>query len=472
MTRGAGRTHATARPEGGARGLVVVSNRLPVQRSSRGWTLSPGGLVTALRPVVSRRPTTWVGWDGGAKHLPETLPETDATLAGVSLGRTDVRDYYDGFSNATLWPLFHDLVGTPVFDRQWWEAYQRCNRAMADEAAAAADDLTDPVFWIHDYHLMLVPRMLRDGSDRNIRFFLHIPFPAPELFTRLPWRKELLRGLLGGDVVAFHTERYRKNFVRSCGRLLEDEVVIRGKDIVYDGRTVRTLANPISIDTEEFTSLAQSPEVERKLQHLRAQFQGRTVLLGVDRLDYTKGITERLLAFERLLERREDLRGKLTLVQIAIPSRGNVEQYQQLREQVEQATGRINGKFTQPGADVPVHYLHRGVSREDLLAYYRLADQMLVTPLKDGMNLVAKEFVVVQQATKGSGALVLSEFTGAATELRAAFACNPFDVEGLALVLEKVLESEASARRHRLTQMARRVRRQDIHRWAALELDS
>jgi alpha,alpha-trehalose-phosphate synthase [UDP-forming] len=454
------------------RGLVVVSNRLPIQRSGTRWTLAPGGLVTALRPVVSRRPTTWVGWDGGVKQLPEALPETDAALAGVPLTRTDVRDYYDGFSNATLWPLFHDLVGTPVFDRQWWEAYRRCNRALASQGASAAHGMNNAVIWVHDYHLMLVPQMLRDDGVRDIRFFLHIPFPAPELFARLPWRKELLRGLLGGDVVAFHTERYRKNFVRSCGRVLADDVVVRGKEISYDGRTVRTTANPISIDTEEFTSLAQSPEVERRLQHLRAQFEGRTVLLGVDRLDYTKGITERLLAYERLLERREDLHGKLALVQIAIPSRGNVEQYQQLREQVEQTTGRINGMFTQPGADVPVHYLHRGVSREDLLAYYRLADQMLVTPLKDGMNLVAKEFVVVQQATKGSGALVLSEFTGAATELRGAYSCNPFDIEGITQVLETVLESDESSRRHRIAQMARRVHRHDIHRWASLELDA
>jgi trehalose 6-phosphate synthase len=458
--------------EGDRGGLVVVSNRLPIQRTRAGWTFSPGGLVTALRPVVSRRPTRWVGWDGGAKSLPETLPGTEATLVGVPLSRTDIRDYYDGFANATLWPLFHDLVGTPVFDRQWWEAYQRCNEALADEAISAAQGLQHPVFWVQDYHLMLVPELLRRRSGRNVRFFLHIPWPAPELFTRLPWRKELLRGLLGADVVAFHTERYRKNFVRSCGRLLEGEVIIRGKDVEYGGRLIRTIANPIAIDTKEFTSMARSPEVEQKLGRLREQFAGKTVLLGVDRLDYTKGIAERLLAFEQLLERREGLRSRLALVQIAIPSRGNVEQYQQLREQVELTTGRVNGKFTLPGADVPVHYLHRGVSREDLLAYYRLADQMLVTPLKDGMNLVAKEFVVVQQSTGGSGALVLSEFTGAATELRAAYSCNPFDIEGTSYVLEDVLGSSEADRRGRLSQMARRIHRQDIHRWARIELDS
>ncbi len=454
----------------GETGLVVVSNRLPVQRSGTRWTLSAGGLVTALRPVVGRRPTRWVGWDGGSQHLPPVLPDTEVELAPVSLSRTEVRDYYDGFANATLWPLFHDLVGTPVFDRGWWEAYRRTNRAFAEAATRAADGLERPVIWVHDYHLMLVPGLLREAGAPDVRFFLHIPWPAPELFARLPWREHLLRGLLGADVLSFQTDRYRKNFVRSCGRILPGEATVRGNDIAYDGRVVRTIANPISIDTEEFASTAQSHAVERRLTRLRKQFSGRAVLMGVDRLDYTKGIPERLEAFERLLERREDLQGKLALVQIAIPSRGNVAQYRALREQVEQMTGRINGRFTRPGADVPVHYLHRGVPREDLLAYYRLADLMLVTPLKDGMNLVAKEFLVVQHASGGTGALVLSEFTGAAIEMKAAFTCNPFDVEGVSRVLEKALETEHDERRGRLGQLARRVHRHDIHRWSGIEL--
>jgi trehalose 6-phosphate synthase len=454
----------------GETGLVVVSNRLPVQRSGTRWTLSAGGLVTALRPVVGRRPTRWVGWDGGSQRLPATLPDTDVELAPVSLSRSDVRDYYDGFANATLWPLFHDLVGTPTFDRDWWAAYERANRAFATATTAAVEGLQQPLVWVHDYHLMLVPGLLRAAGVADVRFFLHIPWPAPELFARLPWREQLLRGLLGANCLSFHTERYRRNFVRSCGRILPGEVTLRGSSIEYDGRVVRTISNPIAIDTEEFSSTAVSPAVDRRLARLRKQFDGRAVLLGVDRLDYTKGIPERLEAFERLLERREDLQGRLALVQIAIPSRGNVAQYRALREHVEQIIGRINGRFTQPGSDVPVHYLHRGVPREDLLAYYRLADLMLVTPLKDGMNLVAKEFVVVQHASGGSGALVLSEFTGASTELKTAFPCNPFDTEGVSRVLETALASDREDRRGRLAQLSRRVHRHDIHRWAGIEL--
>jgi alpha,alpha-trehalose-phosphate synthase [UDP-forming] len=452
--------------------LVVISNRLPVSRVGNRWEASAGGLVTALRPIVSRQPTTWVGWDGGSRSVPESLPGTSAKLAPVRLGRGEVGDYYDGFANATLWPLFHDLVGTPVFDSSWWRAYERANQRFADAGLRAISDGSDDMLWVHDYHLMLTPRLMREHTDASIRFFLHIPWPAPELFARLPWREQILRGLLGADVVSFHTERYRKNFVRSCGRLLP-EITVRGRDIVCsDGRLVRTQANPISIDTAEFAHAARSAEVEARVSRLRAQFQGHQVLLGVDRLDYTKGIPERLRAFERLLENREDLRQKLTLVQIAVPSRGDVEQYQQLRDHVDQLVGRINGRFTTPGEDVPVHYFHRGVSVVDLMAYYRLADLMLVTPLKDGMNLVAKEYVTVQSAVESEqcGALLLSEFTGAATELPHAIACNPFDIEGVSHVMESTLEVPQQDRSVRIERMARRVRRHDVHAWAEREL--
>lgn len=277
-------------------------------------------------------------------------------------------------------------------------------------------------------------------------------------------------------MVSFHTERYRKNFVRSCGRLLTG-VRVRGRDLICpDGRVVRTRSNAISIDAADFADVAVSAEVDARLSRLATQFNGRRVLLGVDRLDYTKGIPERLLAFESLLERREDLQGRLTLVQIAIPSRDNVQEYRDLRDHVDQLVGRINGRFTKPGSDVPVHYFHRGVSRQDLLAYYRLADLMLVTPLKDGMNLVAKEFVVVQSATSsragGQGALVLSEFTGAADEMPQAFLCNPFDLEGVSRVIEATLEVPADERRRRVDLLARRVRRHDVHAWARRELES
>jgi trehalose 6-phosphate synthase len=452
-------------------GLVVVSNRLPVQRSGSTWKASAGGLVTALRPVVARRRTTWVGWDGGSK-MPETLPGTEARLVPVSLPRDVARGYYDGFANATLWPLMHNLVGTPEYDYRTWAAYQKANEAIAEATVKATRKPKTDLVWVHDYHLMLVPAMLREAGVEHARFFLHIPWPAPELFSRLPWRADLLRGLLGAEVLSFHTELYRKNFARSCGRLLDD-VTVRGKDIeLADGRVVRTIANPISIDVDEFTDDVDDPEVTRSLDKLGRQFEGRYLMLGVDRLDYTKGILRRLQAFELLLERRSDLRGKVSLVQIAVPSREDVRQYQELREQVELTIGRINGRFTEPGEDVPVHYFHRGVPREALLAYYQLADQMLVTPVEDGMNLVAKEYVVVTHAGgHRDGALVLSEFTGAATEMREAFMCNPFDIEGTSRVMEQVMETDGKDRRRRVQQMARRVRRFDIHRWAAAELE-
>jgi trehalose 6-phosphate synthase len=454
--------------------LFVVSNRLPVQRERGGvWRPSAGGLVTAMRPVMAeRQDARWVGWSGGRDDVPERVDELDATLVPVKLTRAQVRGYYEGFANRSVWPLFHDLVEQPVFDRGWWETYREVNEIFADAVTATVSTGSRPFLWVHDYHLLLLPGMLRERLPKaRIGFFLHIPWPAPELFARLPWRRQLLDGLLGSDVVSFHTDRYRKNFARTCGRLLDDATV-RGKNVVVDdGRDVRTQANPISIDAAEFASVATSESVEAEVDHLRKQFAGRRVLLGVDRLDYTKGILQRLEAFELLLERQPGLAEDVTLVQIAVPSRSSVAEYRELRAEVERRIGRINGRFTPPGGDVPVHYLHRGVSRPRLIAYYLLADVMVVTPLKDGMNLVAKEFVVCQEAADGDGALLLSEFTGSCLELREAYMCNPFDVEGVSHQIEHVLETETTDRRKRLRTMGRRVRRNDVHAWAERELE-
>ncbi len=452
--------------------LVIVSNRLPVARSGGAWKASAGGLVTALRPVVAQRDSTWVGWDGGSADLPPTLPGTPAKLVGVHLSAGDVRRYYDGFSNRTLWPLFHDQVQAPVFDRDWWRAYQSVNARIADIAAGAVEPGAEALWWLHDYHLLLAPTLLRDrGVAGTIGFFLHIPWPPPELYARLPWRADLLRGVLGADLVSFHTEAYRRNFVRTCRQVLGDEVRVSGSQVALGGRSVRTLANPISIDVGDFTAAATSPEVAKERRRLDRQFGDKVLLLGVDRLDYTKGIPERLEAIDLLLERRADLRSRLSIVQLAVPSRGAVEEYQELRDTVERITGHINGRFTEPGSDVPVYYLHRGVPLPRLVAYYCRADVMMVTPLKDGMNLVAKEFVTCQGAVSRAGALVLSEFTGAATELREALPCNPFDPEGLSHVLEAAVELDLNDRRRRMRAMSRRVARADVHRWARVELE-
>jgi trehalose 6-phosphate synthase len=453
--------------------IVTIANRLPVRRGDDGWELSPGGLVTALRPVMATQDGAWVGWDGGTKGIPATLPDLSVRLLPVGLSAAQIRQYYHGFANATLWPLLHDAIEKPRFERAWWQSYQEVNAIFASAALTALAEGSDALAWVHDYHLMLAPRLIRERRpDQPIGYFLHVPWPPPDIFARLPWRKEILFGLLGADVVSFHTEVYRRNFVRACGRLLADTgVQIHGSKITLpDRRVVSTTSAPISIDAAEFTRLAIDPETGADIAALSEQFAGRTLLLGVDRLDYTKGIVERLLAVEMLLERREDLRARLAFLQIAVPSRDDVAEYRNLRGTVERHIGRINGQFTEPGADVPVHYLYRGLPPQQLAAYYASAACLLVTPLIDGMNLVAKEYVTVQHARRGVGALVLSEFTGAAAELREAVPCNPFDVEGLSYRIEHALGLPASARRHAITTMARRIRGHDVHRWVSQQL--
>jgi trehalose 6-phosphate synthase len=444
--------------------VVAYANRLPVSRGSQGWRPSAGGLVSALLPALESRHGAWVGWDGGAGDLPRRVEGLDIELLPVALSRREVEHYYHGFANRTLWPLLHGLIEQPRFERRWWTAYCEVN-----ERFAAVEAHGGGLRWVHDYQLMLVPSLLRRAQTGPIRFFLHVPFPPPEIYARLPWREQLLDGLLGADVVSFHTETYRDNFLRTCARLRED-VRIEGKTIALARRRVLTAAHPISIDARTLTQDACSSTTERYLRGLRTQFGSRRILLGVDRLDYTKGIIERLRAIELLLEERPELRGRLAFVQIAVPSRGEVREYRELRRNVEELVGRINGRFTDPGGDVPVYYLYRGVPYERLLAYYRLADVCLVTPLADGMNLVAKEFVTAQAAGDGAGALVLSEFTGAADELPDALVCNPFDLAGLAAAIELALELDEDDRRRRIDRMAAAVARRDVYWWTEQEL--
>ena len=451
-----------------------MANRLPVHRGEDGgWELSPGGLVTALRPVMATHPGAWVGWDGGTKGMPATLPDSSVRLLPIALSAAQARDYYRGFANATMWPLLHNAIEKPRFERPWWYAYQEVNRLFAERAIAAADEYPDGLVWVHDYHLMLVPQLIRNRRpEQPIGFFLHVPWPSPEIFARLPWREQILWGLLGADELGFHTDEYRVNFLRACARQLSDSgLEVRGSSVILpDGRSVATVTAPISIDAAEFAGLAADPEVKDDIAALQEQFSGRILLLGADRLDYTKGIIERLLAVEMLLERNPEMRTSVAFLQLAVPSRDDVREYRQLRGIVEQHVGRINGRFTQPGSDVPVHYLYRGLSPQQLAAYYAAADALLVTPLIDGMNLVCKEYVTVQHAAGGSGALVLSEFTGAADEMPQAVLCNPFDVEGLSYRIERAIALNPEARREALAAMAEQVRVHDVHAWVSGQL--
>ena len=452
--------------------FVVVANRLPVDRienpdGSVDWRTSPGGLVTAFEPVMRSHRGAWVGWPGssgdGNDSLTEPFEHNGLRLVPVPLSAEEVELYYEGFSNATLWPLYHDVVAAPSYHREWWDAYVEVNQRFADLAARVAQ--TDGVVWVQDYQLQLVPAMLRaQRPDLKIGFFLHIPFPPTELFQQLPWRNQILEGLLGADLVGFQLPGGAQNFVRLVRQRLSFETR-RDRIHTPDGRTIRAAAYPISIDAKELHKLAMSEETRARAEQIRRDLGNpKTIFLGVDRLDYTKGLPERIRAFGELVTEGAIDPADAVLLQVATPSRERVEQYRILRDEIDRMVGRINGDTGRLGRP-PVIYLHSSFPREEMAAMYRAADVMVVTPLRDGMNLVAKEFVACRDGD--AGALVLSEFTGAAKELRQAYLVNPHDINGLkeAMLLAMSDSDRNKARRMRI--MRRHVFEHDIDRWAS-----
>jgi trehalose 6-phosphate synthase len=444
--------------------LVVVANRLPVRRVGRRgatWELSTGGLVTALRPVLKERGGSWVGWSGSGGRAPSPFEYEGLRLRPVPLSEAEVTSFYEGFANSTLWPLYHDAIRTPGFHRRQWHPFVEINRRFARATARVARPRD--LIWVHDYHLQLVPFMIRELRPRaRIGFFLHIPFPPDELFAWLPWRTWILNGLLGADVVGFQTPSDAQNFARVARRYTTAEGT--DSELQFHGRRVRVGAFPISIDFQGFEELAEDPAVIRLAQTYRKNMLSqRKVVLSVDRLDYTKGIDARLQAYEELLRRRVVTVDDCVLVQIAVPTRENVREYREVRDEVERTVGRINGQFSQPGR-VAVHYFRRSVPRHDLVAYYRAADVMLVTPLRDGMNLVAKEYVASR--VDNTGVLVLSEFAGAARELRRALLVNPRDIDGLAATIAQALRMPREESRRRMAVLRMIVRRADVFHWA------
>ncbi|MDX6740257.1 trehalose-6-phosphate synthase [Actinocorallia sp. A-T 12471] len=447
--------------------FVVVANRLPVDRVTGpegevGWRRSPGGLVTAITPLMRERDGAWIGWTGAADEETDAFTEDGLRLVPVTLSSEDIELYYEGFSNATLWPLYHDAIAPPEYHRTTWDAYVRVNRRFAEKTAEVASK--GALVWVQDYQLQLVPKMLRElRPDVRIGFFLHIPFPPSELFFRLPWRKEILEGLLGADLVGFQLPAAAANFVRLSRRLLD--VRVHGSVVHVDGRDVLAEAFPISVDVKELTDLVHRPEVRERAAQIRRELgdPGR-ILLGVDRLDYTKGITQRLEAFGELLADGTLKPGEAVFVQVATPSRERVEQYQILRDDIELQVGRINGEFGALGAPV-INYMHTSYSREELAALYLASDVMVVTPLRDGMNLVAKEYVACHEDLRG--ALVLSEFAGAAEELRRAYLVNPYDVDGLKRILVEAMRADARELQKRMRSMRRKVVDNDVSRWAS-----
>lgn len=461
--------------------MIIVSNRLPIvlQKGPDGWEVhaGSGGLVQAVAPILKEKGGVWVGWpgvsgedEGWREVAQKAVAKTGYELHPVPLSREEVDLFYLGFSNSVLWPLFHDFLDACDFDPVYWRTYRDVNRKFAE----AVVEVSEPgdFIWVQDYQLIHVGQFIREAvGERRIGFFLHTPFPPLDIFVKLPWRASILRGLVAHDVVGFQTIRDRRNFL-TCVRHLLPDVKTRGRGSLVEAelplkgrtRTVAVASFPVGIDYQAYARAAASPEVETRIAELRRDLGDVALVLGVDRQDYTKGIPQRLRAFRTALERYPELRERVVFFQVSVPSREGVAEYQDLKVEIEQMVGEINGRFATVGW-MPVHYFYRSLFHRTLIALYRMADVAFVTPLKDGMNLVAKEYCACQ--VESAGVLILSEFAGAAAQLQSgALLVNPYDVEGVAEALERAIRMPREEREERMRRMQNRLRRQDVFWWA------
>ncbi len=436
-----------------------------------------GGLVNAVEPVLVERGGAWIGWHGSAlpssgaveEHLlrPRTATAPSGIeIRGVPLTDREVARYYHGLSNRALWPLCHGFLGKTSFVQEDWTSYVRVNRRFAKVVLGSVGPGTH--VWVHDYHLALLPLCLREeGFSGRIDFFLHIPFPSQEIFRALPWRREFLLGLLAADSVAFHVNLYRDNFADTARVLLGASVEPLGDRevaVLHERGTSRVAAFPIGIDVDDFERIARAEGTAARARRLREAYGGRRILFGADRLDYTKGIKERLLAVERLFALHPELVGEATFVQVVVPSRHQVEEYRSMKREIDREVGRINGRFAREGW-VPIHYRFASLDREELVAHYLAADAALVTPLRDGMNLVAAEFAASR--VDRDGVLVVSEFAGIAERASGAVLVNPYDVEGTAHTIARALAMDGEERKRRMDRLREAVRRNPVSRWAS-----
>lgn len=458
------------------RPLTVVSNRLPirmVKEAEKGWVVSPspGGLVTALDPVLKRQRGKWIGWIGTESddEVPTVLEKASEQypydLISVPLSEEDEQLYYRGYSNETIWPLFHDLIGYCKFERDTWDRYKEINKRFAEYTARNIDP--ESIVWLHDYQLLAAGHYLREAGVKNpLLFFLHIPFPSPDLMRRLPQEEELIKSLVSYDLLGFQTRRDRDNFVHSVCEVFPD-IGVREREeyttLFIGDRRVNAGNWPISIDFTEFYAHTKSKEVADAAWLFHEHFPNQRIILGIDRLDYTKGIPERFHAFELFLEKYPEMHGQVILYQVLVPSRTHVPDYQNLKNLIESEVGRINGKYSQ-AQWVPIHYAYRSLGRMDLLAHYRAAEIALVTPLRDGMNLVAKEYCT--SCVDNRGVLILSKFAGAHDELgEFAISVNPFDTERTADAIHEAITMPEDERIRRISALRDQVRNNDVHRW-------
>lgn len=459
---------------------IIVSNRLPIDLSFNGNTLnvksSVGGLATGMKSVHAEGNGLWIGWAGLTdEEIPkDEEAEVDRMLLAqkcvrVSLSSEELEKYYYGFSNKALWPLFHYFQAYTEFDLQEWESYVAVNHKFADIVLEHAVD--GDTIWIHDYQLLLLPAILRASSkDLTIGFFLHIPFPSYELFRTCPWRDELLHGMLGSDLLGFHTYDYVRHFISTASRLGGLDVQLN--EISYRERTVRADFFPMGIDYSRYHEAAlehknrpegSASELMRNLDNHINAFADSRLILSIDRMDYTKGIPNRIRAFEYFLDKYPQYRGKVRLVMLAVPSRENVAQYQKLKRETDELVGRINGRFATVNW-TPIWYFYRSMPFDDLIDLYAAADVALITPIRDGMNLVAKEYIASR--TDNKGVLVISEMAGAAKELHEALVVNPNNFEQIADILKQALEMSQAEQGKRMKTLQQRVKRYDVERWS------
>lgn len=444
--------------------VVIVANRGPFRWSGKRRVRAAGGLVAALDPVLRARGGVWVSAQDTDYPQVEKLqgPDPGYELKDVALSRRTRDEFYSRMSNGILWPLLHSMPATIPFGSAPWSSYVEANRAFA--AATLEAEQWPAVFWIQDYHLMLVPQLIRQGGDgrSTIGWFCHVPWPSADLFATLPWRRELLDGLLGADVLGFHTEEFARHFLECVAALTPHSVDSSRKIIRVDRRKVRVEVAPIGVAWDDIQRLVNTEDVANRMWRIRNVTASRRLILGVDRLDYTKGVPERLRTIDQLL-RAERSVDDLLFVQVMVPSRESVAAYRELKDEIDRLVGNINGRYATTGR-MPIHYFYRNLAPADLYAHYCTASVALVTPLRDGMNLVAHEYVASR--TDLSGVLVLSEFAGAARYLDGALLVNPYDIQGTAETLRFALRMSASEQRERMKTLRTKVRQLDVHRWA------
>ncbi len=453
---------------------IIVSNRLPISLRHRNGKFefkpSAGGLATGLGSIYKSGENIWIGWPGNTVEDPEQRAEIilelhDLKMAPVFLTKEDVEEFYEGFSNETLWPAFHYFTQYMVYNPEHWKAYVRVNEKFCDAILKKAGP--DDTIWVHDYQLLLLPKMLREAlPNATIAFFQHIPFPSYEIIRMIPWRKELLEGMVGADLIGFHTYDDMRHFLSAVSRITS--LSSESGYIQAENRIINVDSFPMGIDYDKFANQAKSKKTQSIVKEFTKQVEGQKLIITIDRLDYSKGIPQRIQAFDQLLQQHKELHGKVSMIMIVVPSRDKVQSYKVLKEEIDLLVGRINSEYSTLNWK-PVHYFYRSFPFEELSAFYSMSDIALVTPLRDGMNLVCKEFVASK--TDKTGVLILSEMAGASKELQDAVLVNPYDRQGVIDAIYNALSMKPAEQKARMVSMQESLKKYDVFQWVKVFMD-